>query len=529
MNEKRQVARATGVIGGATLASRIFGYIRDMVVAGFLGAGLVADAFFIAFTIPNLLRRLFAEGALTISFIPVFIDRMKNQGREDAFVMARSALRLLTTVMLAVVLAGILFTPAIVRVIGWGWAADEPDKIALTVTLTRIMFPYLLFVSLVALCMGILNALGYFAAPAISPVFSNIAMIAAVSGAAALSGDSLFRAKGLAWGVVAGGVLQLALQLPFLMKVGLRIRQRAPLFHPGLKRVAILMLPAVFGAAVYQVNIVVGRLLATMLPEGSVSCLYYADRLVQFPLGVFALSGAMAALPSLSRQAAAGDYGAVADTFAFSLKLTFFITLPAMTGLIVLREPIVALLFQRGEFDAAAVRMTAQALLFYSLGLWAVSAARIVVSVFYALSDTRTPVLMAFVASLANIGFGLALMGPLAHGGLALAVSLSAVVNFILLMGALRARLPSLKMSAVTVSFVRSAVCSGLMGLVVREASVRLIPAGAGVAGLLAGIPACIVAGVACYVFFAYIAGSGEVIGLMNFFRRGNGPDKNRS
>ena len=180
MNEKRQVARATGVIGGATLASRIFGYIRDMVMAGFLGAGLVADAFFIAFTIPNLLRRLFAEGALTISFIPVFIDRMKNQGREDAFVMARSALRLLTTVMLAVVMAGILFSPAIVRVIGWGWAADSPDKIALTVTLTRIMFPYLLFVSLVALCMGILNALGYFAAPALSPVLSNIAMIAAV-------------------------------------------------------------------------------------------------------------------------------------------------------------------------------------------------------------------------------------------------------------------------------------------------------------------------------------------------------------
>jgi len=508
--------------------SRIFGYARDMVLAGFLGAGLVSDAFFVAFTIPNLLRRLFAEGALTIAFIPVFTGYLENRGREEAFAMARSALRLLSVVMLAVVLAGILLSPAIVHVIGWGWVADQPEKVALTVTLTRIMFPYVLFVCLVALCMGILNALGYFAAPALSPVLSNIAMIAALVGISALSDDNLVRVKGLAWGVIAGGVLQLVLQLPYLVKAGVRFWERAAFYHPGLRKVGLLMVPAVFGAAVYQVNIIVGRMLATMLPEGSVSYLYYADRLVQFPLGVFAISGAMAALPSLSRQAAARDYEAVADTFRYSMRLTFFVTLPAMVGLIVLREPIVALLFERGRFGAEAVSMTAQALLLYASGLWAVSAVRIVVSVFYALSDTRTPVRIAVIATLANIVFSLALMGPLSHGGLALATSLSAVLNFGLLMIALQVKLGFLGLPALTVATVRSAVCSGLMGLVVWQTSLYAIPADANFLGLLIGLLVSIGVGVACYVFFAYIVRCDELTSLVMFFRKKVGPDENK-
>jgi putative peptidoglycan lipid II flippase len=295
-----------------------------------------------------------------------------------------------------------------------------------------------------------------------------------------------------------------------------------------LKKVALLMLPAVFGAAVYQVNIVVGRMLATMLPEGSVSCLYYADRLVQFPLGVFALSGAMAALPSLSRQAAIGDYEAVVDTFGYAMKLTFFITLPAMTGLIVLREPIVALLFQRGQFDAAAVHMTAQALLFYAVGLWAVSAGRIVVSVFYAHSDTRTPVQIAVIATLVNLLFCLALMGPLSHSGLALSASLSAVVSFVLLLRALRVKLGPLGLAAMTVSFIRAAVCSGLMGLAVWQTSLYMLPAGAGFTGLLPGLVISIGVGVACYVFFAYISKCDELDSLVKILRRDDGPDENQ-
>ncbi len=529
MNEQHKVVKATGVIGGATLLSRIFGYVRDMVLAGFLGAGMVSDAFFVAFTIPNLLRRLFAEGALTIAFIPVFTDYLENRGRTEAFAMARSAMRLLSTLLLGVTLAGILLSPAIVHVIGWGWVADQPDKVALTVTLTRIMFPYVLFVCLVALCMGILNALGHFAAPALSPVLLNVAMIVAITAVAFYSDDNLVRVRGLAWGVVVGGFMQLVLQVPFLTKVGIRFWEKAAFYHPGLKRVAVLMLPAVFGAAVYQVNIIVGRLLATMLPEGSVSYLYYADRLVQFPLGVFAISGAMAVLPSLSRQAAAGDYDAVKDTFGYSMRLTFFITLPAMTGLMVLREPIVALLFKRGQFDTEAVRMTAQALMLYATGLWAVSAVRIVVSVFYALSDTRTPVRIAVIATLANIVFSLALMEPLAHGGLALATSLSAVLNFGLLLWALRTKLGALGLTAMGASVLRSAVCSLLMGVTVWGIFLFVLPRSVGSAGLLINIIIGVGIGVACYVFFAYIVKCDELSSLLMIFKKGEGPDENPS
>ena len=529
MDEKSRVARATGVIGGATLLSRIFGYARDMIMAAFLGAGLVSDAFFVAFTIPNLLRRLFAEGALTVSFIPVFTDYLEKQGRVEAFALARSALRLMSVILLAVTLAGILFSPLIVHIIGWGWVAEQPDKVAAAVTLTRLMFPYVLLVCLVALCMGILNALGHFAAPALSPVLLNAAMIAALVGLSLVSDDSLLRAKGLAWGVVAGGVMQLALQLPYLVKAGLRFWERAPLFHPGLGKIAWLMLPAVFGAAVYQVNIIVGRVLATLLPEGSVSSLYYADRLIQFPLGVFAVSTAMAVLPSFSRQAANGNHEAIADTLGYSLRLTFFITLPAMTGLIVLRQPIVALLFERGHFDAAAVSMTARALLFYALGLWAAAAGRIVISVFFALSDTRTPVRIAAMAALTNIVFSLALMGPLAHGGLALATSLAAALNFGLLMQALRTRLESLRLRPLCVSVTKSAVCSGLMGLMVWYFYQWVVPTDGGRIGLSLTALAAIGLGLACYLFFAYIGRCDELNGLVMAFKRRFGPNENRS
>lgn len=528
MSEKRQVVRATGIIGSATLLSRIFGYVRDMVLAALLGTGMVSDAFFVAFTIPNLLRRLFAEGALTIAFIPVFTDYLEKRGRQEAFAMAGSALRLLTVIMLGVTLAGILLSPAIVHVVGLGWVGDQPDKVELTITLTRIMFPYVFFVCLVALCMGILNALGHFAAPALSPVLLNIAMIVALAVVAALSDDNLLRVKVLAWGVVAGGFMQLLMQLPFLIKSGIGFWKKASLYHPGLKKVALLMLPAVFGAAVYQVNIIVGRMLATMLPEGSVSYLYYADRLVQFPLGVFAISGAMAVLPSLSRQAANRDYAAVIDTFGYSMRLTFFITLPAMVGLIVLRKPIVALLFQRGQFDDQAVLLTAQALLLYAIGLWAVSAVRIVVSVFYALSDTRTPVRVAVIATLANIVFSLALMGPLSHGGLALATSLAAFLNFGLLMLALQARLGSLGLVPLLNAILRFTAYSLLMGLVVGQVAAYVIPVDAGGTGLLSGILASIAAGVACYVFFAYIGRSNELDGLFTVLKRKLIKDENQ-
>ncbi|MDY6825341.1 MAG: murein biosynthesis integral membrane protein MurJ [Thermodesulfobacteriota bacterium] len=519
MNEKQRVTKATGVIGTATLLSRIFGYVRDMVIAGVLGAATSSDAFFVAFRIPNLMRRLFAEGSLSIAFVPVFTEEIQANGRDRAFEMARSAIRLLSVILVVVAVLGVLFSPALVHVIGFGFT-DTPEKYSLTVNLTRIMFPYVIFICLVALCMGILNVLGHFAAPALAPVLLNIAMIGSLWGATVFTDDTVLRVKCLAWGVIAGGVMQLALQAPFLVRQGLRFWQRARLYHPALKKVGLLMLPAVFGAAVYQVNTLIGTMLATMLPEGSVSYLYYADRLVQFPLGVFAISASMAVLPSISRQAAAGNTRGILDTFGYAMRLIFFIALPAMTGLIVLREPIVALLFQHGQFGGPATRLTADALLYYAAGLWAFSAVRIVVSTFYALSDTRTPVIMAVISITVNAALSVILMGPMAHSGLALATSLASMLNLLLLMWALRSRLGGLKLAEVFGSVARSVFCSILMGVVVWQVSCYTAYQAESFGGLLAGVTAGVLSGVASYVLLAYVTRSRELAGVMTIVRK---------
>jgi len=253
-------------------------------------------------------------------------------------------------------------------------------------------------------------------------------MIVAVFTISRFSDSQTIRVLGLAGGVLLGGILQLVLQLPYLIKHGVRFWKRSGLWHPRMKTVGVLMLPTIFGAAVYQVNILVGTLLASLLPEGSVSYLYYADRLVQFPLGIFGQAAATAVLPSLSRQAAGSDHAGMGDTFGHAMSLVLFLTIPAMVGLITLREPIVAMLFQRGAFDIQTTRLTADALLYYALGLWAFSAVRIVVSTFYAMQDTRTPVISATISIAANILLGVALMGPMRHCGLALATALSSMV-----------------------------------------------------------------------------------------------------
>lgn len=517
MSEKKQVARAAGVVGAATLLSRVLGFLRDVVIAGFFGAGLSTDAFFVAFRMPNLLRRLFAEGSLSIAFVPVFTDYLKRQGKDEAFNMARSALRLLSLLLVVVAAAGILLSPWLVRLIAPGFS-EIPEKYALTVLLSRIMFPYVIFICLVALCMGILNVLGHFAAPALAPVFLNIAMIAAVY---FISPHMKIKVVGLAVGVLIGGLLQLSLQLPFLIKNGFYFWQQAKLYHPGLKKIGILMGPAVFGAAVYQVNILVGTLLASLLPEGSVSYLYYADRLVQFPLGIFAISTATAVLPTLSRQAASNDLHALSETFAYGMKLVFFVTIPAMVGLIVLREPLVRLLFQRGAFDQQTTLMTASALFYYSAGLWAFSAVRIVVSTFYALSDTKTPVCMAIISIAANIVLGIILMRPLAHGGLALSTSLASMINLGLLAAALRKRLGAVNWSGIMLSAAKSLLCSIGMGALVHALAILLIPSGSGTGFTLSlGLAGTVLAGLISYSVFSFLTKSPEFKMVLSITRK---------
>ena len=465
-DENRQVTRAAGIVGAATLASRILGYVRDMVLASFFGAGMVADAFIAAFRIPNLLRRLFGEGSLSIAFVPVYTQVLEEGDPEESHRLPVAALKLLLAVLSLVTIVGVVFAPLIVRTIAPGFV-QEPGKMALTITLTRFMFPYVILIGTVALCMGILNVHGHFAAPAAAPVLLNLAMIGGVFGVSHFSDSQTVRALGLAGGVLLGGVLQLSLQLPFLFKNGIRFWMPSGLWHPAMKKIGILLLPTIFGAAVYQINILMGTLLASLLDQGSVSYLYYADRLVQFPLGIFGQALATAVLPSLSRQAARGEYDAMGETFGHAMSLVLFVTIPAMAGLILLREPIVALLFQRGAFDGQTTRLTATALLYYAVGLWAFSAVRIVVSAFYAMQDTRTPVVTATIAIVANIVLGLVLMGPLKHGGLALATSLASMLNLALMVYALRKKLGSVRWRLILSSCLRTIAATAIMAAVV--------------------------------------------------------------
>lgn len=516
--ENIHMLRAAGVVGGATLLSRILGAVRDIVIASFFGTGMVSDAFFAAFRIPNMMRRLFGEGSLSITFVPVFSDTLYQLGRPEADRLANSALRLLTLLLALAVAGGLLAAPWLVYLIAPGFA---PDKYALTVELTRIMVPYAFFIGLVALCMGILNVLGHFAAPALAPVFLSVAMIAAITVGALVTRVDTQLVRWLAIGVVAGGVLQLGLQIPFLIRNKVYFWRPAGFWHPAFKRIVWMMGPVLFGAAVYQINSFVVTLLASLLPQGSVSYLYYADRVVQFPLGIFGIATATAVLPTMAHQSAVQRLDALRGTFAQAIRLVFFITLPSMAGLIVLREPIVALLFQRGAFDLLSVRLTAGALLYYGMGLWAFSAVRVVLNVFYALKETRTPVRMAVLSIAVNLLFSLVLMGPMGSNGLALALTLSSACNLMLLTAALRRRLGRLGWRGIAGSVAKSSVCAAGMGVCVWGLSHWLLPVqGFTGSALAARLTACMAAGVIIFFTLARILGIAEMQTVMRILSK---------
>lgn len=460
MSEKRNIARAAGILGFATVLSRIMGMVRDIVVSRLFGAGYATDAFFAAFQIPNMLRRFFGEGALTSAFVPAFSEWKAQKGDEAARELANICFTLLTIVMAVVTLLGIIFSPQIVHLMFPGFAA-HPNKLELTVFLNRLMFPYIFFISLVALCMGILNTLRHFFTPAISTVFLNISMVLC-----ALLLYSHFQVPivALAVGVLIGGAIQLLLQLPTLYRLGFPIKPRFDFGHPQVRRIALLMGPSIFGVGVYYLNITVGAILASLLPEGSVSYLYYAQRMFEFPQGIFVISVAQAVLPTLSSQAAAGQLQEMKETLTFGLKLTLFITIPAMIGLMVCATPIFTLIFMGGVFDYAKAVNAAEALFYYSMGLSVVALVRVLVPAFYAMKDTRTPVMTAFVAFMLNVGFSLLLMGPLLHGGLALATTLSALANLLLLVWLLRRKIGPFGGRAVIVSGLKTVAASLPMG-----------------------------------------------------------------
>jgi len=431
------VVSAVGTIGLATLVSRVLGYVRDMVVARAFGAGPVTDAFFVAFRIPNLLRRLLAEGALSTAIIPVFTAYIARESPPAVARMLRAVAGAGTLTLCAVSLLGALAAPWIVAVMAPGWAAD-PQLLALAVRLTRVMFPYILLVGLAALAAGVLNAHHRFFTAALGPAILNVGMIGAVLLFASRVDPPVLS---LALGVLIGGVGQVLVQLPEVKGLGVPLGFSAEWSHPAVRTIARRLAPAAFGLAAVQITVVVNTLLASLLPTGSISYLYYADRVMEFPLGVFGVALATASLPSMSAQAARGDTRALGDTLNFSLRLAAFIALPAAVGLMTLGSPIVALLFQRGRFGPDDAAATTLALIGYAVGLPAFSASRIAAQTFYALGDTRTPVLLGFVSVAANVVLALLLMWPLQHAGLALASSLSSYVNLLGLGWRLRVKL----------------------------------------------------------------------------------------
>jgi putative peptidoglycan lipid II flippase len=453
------VVSSVGAIGVATLASRVLGYARDIVVARAFGAGPVTDAFFVAFRIPNLLRRLLAEGALSTGVVPVFSATL-HAGGQASFARAVQAVAGAGLVVLSAVCAlGILLARPIVGVMAPGWRADAA-LFDLAVTLTRVMFPYLLLVGVAALAMGVLNAHHRFFTAALAPAVPNVVMIVAVL---ALSNRVTPAILSLAFGVLLGGLGQLLVQLPEVRRLGVPLRPRLHWFHPAVREIGRRLWPVAFALAAVQITVLVNTLLASLLPPGSVSYLYYADRVMEFPLGVFGAALATATLPRMAAQAAARDHQALRATLGFSLRLGAFIMVPAAVGLVTLGGPIVRLLFQRGEFSADDAVFTAQALVGYAIGLPAFSAARIAAQAFYALGDVRTPVYVGFGTVAANVIFALALMWPLRHEGLALASSLSSYVNLLGLCIILHRRRGLLGSSGLGTSLARTLGASSLL------------------------------------------------------------------
>lgn len=458
MTERRSIAKRAGTVGFFTLISRVAGLARDMAIAYAFGTLASADAFFVAFRIPNLLRRLFAEGALTVSFVPVFTQTLRKS-EDEARRVARLSFWLLAVVLVGVSFVGVLASPWLVKLTAWGFSKDA-EKFDLTVRLTRVMFPYILLVSLAAWAMGVLNSLKHFAAPAASSIFMNFGIIAGALVFTAWFDPPVY---GLAVGVLVGGVLQMAVNLPPLARRGFLPAPAWQPGHPAVRKIVGMMIPAAYGAAVYQFNVIIITLLASFLPTGSVSYLWYADRVMEFPLGVFAVSLATVILPTLSDHAADDNLKALKESFGFALRLVFFVTVPAAGGLMILSDEIIRVLFQHGSFGPDSTALTARALVFFAAGLPFISGVRVTSNAFYALQDAKTPVRLANWSMAANVVFSLALMKPLGHSGLALAVSLSALVNFVLQARAFRKKTGRLGLRKILLGTIRTLLATVAM------------------------------------------------------------------
>tara|TARA_R110002073_G_scaffold328874_2_gene510675 strand:- start:19883 stop:21562 length:1680 start_codon:yes stop_codon:yes gene_type:complete len=429
----RSLLQSSGLVGLMTMLSRVFGLIRDMIVAQYFGASASADAFFVAFKIPNFFRRLFAEGAFSQAFIPVLSEYRSQKTEKEVRQLANSVAGVLGGILFAITFLAIMGSPWLTALFAPGFL-DEPSKYELATDMLRITFPYLFLISLTAFAGAILNSYGYFAIPAFTPVLLNLVLISAAIWLTPFFETPII---GLAWGVFIAGVLQLFFQFPFLLKMGLLPRPRFDYKHEGVKRIFVLMVPALFGVSVSQINLLLDTILASFLQTGSVSWLYYSDRLAELPLGIFGIAIATVILPSLSRQHASQSKQAFSNTIDWALRIVILMGVPAALALIILAEPLVTALFYYGELTQHDVFMSAMSLRAYALGLLAFMLIKILAPGYFSRQDMKTPVKIGIWAMTANMVFNLILIWPLQHTGLALATAISSWMNALWLLSGL--------------------------------------------------------------------------------------------
>ena len=426
--------KALAAVSSMTLLSRILGFVRDTIIARVFGAGMMTDAFFVAFKIPNLLRRLFAEGAFSQAFVPILAEYKVRHGHDATRALADQVGTALTLALIVVALLGVVGAPWVAYVSAPGFRS-EPDKFALTVTLLRIIFPYIVFISLVALAAGILNTWSRFSVPAFAPVLLNVSMIGAALWLAPHFDPPVLA---LAWGVALGGVLQLAWMLPHLVRIRMLPRPTRHFSDPGVRRVLRLMAPATLGVSVAQISLLINTIFASFLATGSVSWLYYADRLMEFPAGMLGVALGTILLPSLAKHYADDSPAEYSKLLDWGLRLTLLLALPAAAALAVLAVPLITTLFHYGAFTANDVAMTQRALIAYSLGLVGLILVKVLAPGFYARQNIRTPVKVAILTLVATQLMNLAFIFPLGHAGLALAIGLGACLNATLLLHLLK-------------------------------------------------------------------------------------------
>jgi len=463
MASEKRLARSTAIISSGIMTSRILGFIRDVLIANFFGTKIFAQAFVMAFTVPNALRQLVAEGAVNTVLVPVLTEYKLKKDKAEFLHFANVLFNLFLVILLLITIIGILASPILIRIIAPGFIMEEA-KLSLTIELTKILFPYILLVGLSAYCMGVLNTFRHFAAPAYASALWNATIISAI-----LIFYRTFELTYLAFAVLLGGVLQLLLQLFPMLKRGTFFNIRAGLLHEGAKKVGRLLLPRMVGAGIYQINIIIDRMLASLqfiVGEGAVAALYYGNRLFQLPLALFGIAIATAALPTMSSLVVEKDIGRLKESISFSIRNMLFFSVPASVGLMVLARPIIRIIFERGEFTSYATDITSSVLFFYAVGLVAYGGIRILVSVFHAMQDTVTPVKIAFFTLFINIVLNIILMVPLKAGGLALATSISGFVNFISLFVILRNRIGQFEENKIRDSLLKILFASLSMGFI---------------------------------------------------------------